>query len=137
MRVGKTTISFYIEDEGQGSRSLPVAEVKERRLFLNFWLIHQYVQHGIYSFYVSVSCGLVDTHTDRLTASCTLANSSSLVSSVLCTERKPSTDIIVVSKKWVNLFKDLERRMRRNSLRSTQPTKMWGFNTHCHCAPAM
>ena len=33
--------------------------------------------------------------------------------------------------------KDLERRIRSNSPRSTQPTEMWGFNTHCHCAPAM
>ena len=74
------------------------------KVVFKLWLIYQYVQHGIYSFYVSVSCGLVDTHTDRLTACCTLANSSSLVSSVLCIERKPRTDIIVVSKKWVNLL---------------------------------
>ena len=59
----------------------------------------------MYSFYVSVSCGLVDTHADRLTACCTLANPSSLVSGVLCTERKSSqgiwssNDIVVVVNK--------------------------------------
>ena len=56
-------------------------EVKETKFFLNFGSYTQYGQHGMYSFYVSVNCGLVDTHIVRLTACCTMAKSSLLVSS--------------------------------------------------------
>ena len=64
--------------------------------FVNFGLFTQYGQHGMYSFYVSVNWGLVDTQIVGLTACCTLAKSSSVVqslvsSSFLCTERQSNS----------------------------------------------
>ena len=79
------------------SRSLPVMEVKETKFFFKLGSFTQYGQHGMYSFYVSVNCGLVDTHIVRLTACCTLAKSSLLVSSFFCTERQSNTGTLLLS----------------------------------------